>query len=223
MLVLGIDTSSEVVVSSLYDGRGVLGSSTQPGAQAHGELLAPGIEAMLARAARRPRDLTHIVVGVGPGPFTGLRVGIATALVMGEALGIPVLGVCSLDVVALAASAPGGATAAFCVVTDARRKEVYVARYDVDRRRIGEPFVARPADLDDDVRRGQVVGVGAALYADQFADVRSTAALDPTSLAAASGAVVRGSDHVTSLPPHPLYLRRPDAVASATRKRVTPS
>ena len=83
MLILGIDTSSEVVVSSLFDGIGVLGTSSQPGSQAHGELLAPGIDALLRDAQHAPRELTHIVVGVGPGPFTGLRVGMVTGLVMG--------------------------------------------------------------------------------------------------------------------------------------------
>lgn len=221
MLVLGIDTSSEVVVSSLSDGTGVLGTSTQPGSQAHGELLAPGIDAMLRAASLGTRDLTHVVVGVGPGPFTGLRVGIVTALVMGEALGVPVVGVCSLDVVAWAAEHV--LASPFAVVTDARRKEVYVARYDAAGRRINEPAVSRPDDLDLDVRRGPVVGAGAALYADRFSDVRSVAPLDPAALAAVSAAVVLGSERVAALEPRPLYLRRPDAVANAGRKRVTPS
>ena len=221
MLVLGIDTSSEVVVSSLFDGIGVLGTSSQPGSQAHGELLAAGIDAMLRDAQHAPRELTHIVVGVGPGPFTGLRVGMVTGLVMAEALGIPVLGVCSLDVVALAAAGHDGLVTPFAVVTDARRKEVYVARYDDEGRRLSEPVVSRPDDLDEDLRLAPVVGVGAALYSDRFADIRSVAPLDPVALAAASGAVVLGSAQVKALPVHPLYLRRPDAVESAPRKRVT--
>ena len=204
MLVLAIDTSSEVVVAALTDGRGVLATSTQPGAQAHGELLAPGIDAVLREAGRAPGELTHVVVGVGPGPFTGLRVGVVTALVMGEALGASVRGVCSLDAVALAAAGQHGITTPFAVVTDARRKEVYVARYDETGRRLSEPVVVRPDDLDDDVRRGPVVGAGAGMYADRFADVH-------------------GSEQVTALAAHPLYLRRPDAVENAARKRVTPS
>ena len=222
MLVLGIDTSSDVVASSLTDDARVVDASAQPGRQAHGELLAPGIDAMLRRSQRTPGDLTHIVVGVGPGPFTGLRVGVVTALVMGEALGLPVLGVCSLDVVALAAG-HDGLDSAFSVVTDARRKEVYVARYDVEGRRLSAPVVVRPDDLDDDVRSGPVVGAGAALYSDRFADVRATASLDATALATVSGALVRGSATFERLEPRPLYLRRPDAVENAGRKRVTPS
>jgi tRNA threonylcarbamoyl adenosine modification protein YeaZ len=219
MLVLGIDTSSAVVVASLSDGTGVVATSTQPGAQAHGELLAPGIDEVLRASGRRPADLTHVVVGVGPGPFTGLRVGIVTALVLGEALGIPVLGVCSLDVVA--ALARDGLGGGFSVVTDARRKEVYVAQYDADRRRISEPGVARPAELDETIRRGPVVGPGAALYPDLFADVRDTEPLAPAALAAVATAVALGSAAYEVLDPSPLYLRRPDAVENAARKRVT--
>jgi tRNA threonylcarbamoyl adenosine modification protein YeaZ len=219
MLVLGIDTSSAVVVASLSDGTGVVATSTQPGAQAHGELLAPGIDDVLRASGRRPADLTHVVVGVGPGPFTGLRVGIVTALVLGEALRIPVLGVCSLDVVAaLARDDLGGG---FSAVTDARRKEVYVAQYDPDRRRISEPVVARPADLDESIRRGPVVGPGSALYPDVFADVRDTEPLAPAALAAVATAVALGSAAYEVLDPMPLYLRRPDAVENAGRKRVT--
>jgi tRNA threonylcarbamoyl adenosine modification protein YeaZ len=223
MLVLGIDTSSDVVVSSLFDGIGVVATSTQPGTQAHGELLAPGIEETLRDGGCGPGDLTHVVVGVGPGPFTGLRVGVVTALVMAEALGVPVLGVCSLDVVALAGAGHDGLVTGFSVITDARRKEVYVARYDADGRRLAAPIVARPGDLDSELRSAPVVGAGAELYADLFTDVRSTAALDATALAAVSGAIARGSEQFEALAPRPLYLRRPDAVENARRKRVTPS
>jgi tRNA threonylcarbamoyl adenosine modification protein YeaZ len=219
MLVLGIDTSSAVVAAALGDGDGVLATSAQAGAQAHGELLAPGIDEVLRAAGRAPRDLTHVVVGVGPGPFTGLRVGVVTGLVLGEALSIPVLGVCSLDV--LAASAPDGLATGFAVVADARRKEVHVARYGADRRRLDEPIVARPADLDEGIRSGPVVGPGAALYPEAFADVRSTAALEPGALAAVANEVARGSSAYVVLDPSPLYLRRPDAVENAVRKRVT--
>lgn len=219
MLVLGIDTSSGVVVATLSDSVGVIATSTAPGAQAHGELLAPGIDHVLRTSGRGPEALTHVVVGVGPGPFTGLRVGIVTALVLGDTLGIPVLGVCSLDLVA--ALARDGLDADFAVVTDARRKEVYVARYDSDRRRLTAPIVAKPDDLADDILRGPVVGAGAALYADRFADVRSTEPIEPVALAAVAMAVALGSSAYEVLDPAPLYLRRPDAVASSGRKRVT--
>ena len=221
MLVLGIDTSSAVVVASLSDGTGVLASSTRPGAQAHGELLAPGIDEVLRASGRAPDDLTHVVVGVGPGPFTGLRVGIVTALVLGEALTIPVLGVCSLDVVA--ALAVGASTAA------SRSSPTPGARRSTSRAttliagRLTAPVVARPADLDEAVRVGPVVGAGAALYPDRFSDVRSTEPLAPVALAGVATAVVLGSSAYEVLDPTPMYLRRPDAVENAGRKRVTQS
>src|SRR5918911_592588 len=97
----------------------------------HGEQLAPSIEACLAEAGIVRQDLTAIAVGIGPGPFTGLRVGLVTARTLAYVLEIPVYGVCSLDVVAVEAAHGGSPVGTdFVVATDARRKEVYVASYD---------------------------------------------------------------------------------------------
>src|SRR4051794_25447480 len=93
----------------------------------HGEMLAPGIERVLAEAGASAADLTGIAVGVGPGPFTGLRVGLVTARTLALVREIPVHGVCSLDV--LAAEAIDRGMEEFVVATDARRKEVYLASY----------------------------------------------------------------------------------------------
>ena len=105
----------------------------------------PGSADARTRAAvvRVPRDLDAIAVGNGPGPFTGLRVGLVTAVTMGHALGIPVHGVCSLDVLAVQARRPEGE---LLVATDARRKEVYVASY-AEGRRVSGPDVVKPADV----------------------------------------------------------------------------
>jgi tRNA threonylcarbamoyl adenosine modification protein YeaZ len=162
-----------------------------------------------------------VVVGVGPGPFTGLRVGIVTARVLGEALSVPVHGVCSLDVVAAGAVADGRVSEAFTVVTDARRKEVYAAAYDAVGARLGAPYVGRAIDLAAHVRHGPVVGVGALLHPDDFTAVRSVEPLAGASLASVSFAVAQGRRQ--PLDTTPMYLRRPDAVASTGRKRVTPS
>src|SRR5512142_1987226 len=96
----------------------------------HGEQLAPLIEQALAQAGAGRQDLTAIAVGVGPGPFTGLRVGLVTARTLGFVLDIPVRGVCSLDVLAVEAADSGAVSGHFVVATDARRKEVYLASYD---------------------------------------------------------------------------------------------
>lgn len=220
MLLLVMDTSSAVVTAAVHDGDSVVGHAVEQGAQAHGELLAPVVERALAEAGARPADLTDIGVGVGPGPFTGLRVGIVTARVMGDALGIPVHGVCSLDVLAFQAFAASGFRLdRFAVATDARRKEVYLRTYGRGARPTSDPVVVRPADVDPAVAGGVVVGAGAWLYPDAFPGRAEPRELDGAVLAdLVALRVETGGD---LLPPEPLYLRRPDAVENAGRKRVT--
>ncbi|WP_127499741.1 tRNA (adenosine(37)-N6)-threonylcarbamoyltransferase complex dimerization subunit type 1 TsaB [Actinoplanes solisilvae] len=145
MLVLALDTatpsSTAALVEVTPDGlRGVAERRTVD-PRAHGEKLAPEIEGTLAEAGVRPSELGAIVAGLGPGPFTGLRVGLATAASMGQALGIPTYGVCSLDGLGRAAG-PGRVL----VATDARRREVYFATY-LDGVRLLGPDVTRPADV----------------------------------------------------------------------------
>lgn len=145
MLVLALDTSTPASTAALVevtaDGLSGVAEQRTVDPRAHGEKLAPGIAAVLASAGGRPSDLGAIVAGLGPGPFTGLRVGLVTAASMGQALGIPTYGVCSLDGIGRAAG-PGRVL----VATDARRREVYFATY-VDGVRDFGPDVARPADV----------------------------------------------------------------------------
>ncbi|MEV4346031.1 tRNA (adenosine(37)-N6)-threonylcarbamoyltransferase complex dimerization subunit type 1 TsaB [Actinoplanes sp. NPDC049596] len=145
MLVLALDTATPASTAALVEVTadrliGVAERRTVD-PRAHGEKLAPEIAATLAEAGARPGDLGAIVAGLGPGPFTGLRVGLATAESMGQALGIPAYGVCSLDGIGRAAG-PGRVL----VATDARRREVYFATY-VDGVRLFGPEVAKPADV----------------------------------------------------------------------------
>jgi tRNA threonylcarbamoyl adenosine modification protein YeaZ len=222
MLLLVVDTSSPVVAAAVHDGDTVVGSASETGAQAHGELLAPVVDRALREAGAHPRDLTDVCAGVGPGPFTGLRVGVVTARVMGEALGIPVHGICSLDVLAFQAFVESGFRLQRLVVaTDARRKEVYVRRYGRGAMPVGPPEVVRPGDLDAATREAVVVGPGAELYAEHFPNRAAPTSLDPAAMAELVAARLEGGGDL--LPPDPLYLRRPDAVANAVRKRVTPS
>ncbi len=148
-------------------------------------------------------DLDAVVVGCGPGPFTGLRVGMATAAAYGHALDIPVHGVCSLDGI-------GGQTAgAVLVVTDARRREVYWARYR-DGLRVAGPEVAAPADVALD---GVVAVAGSPEHAAQFGlPVSGPEYPTPVALVAA----VPNWDGEPE-PLVPLYLRRPDAKTLAER------
>lgn len=145
------------------------------------------------------RDVTDIAVGVGPGPFTGLRVGVVTALTLGHTLNARTHGVCSLDTLAAEVVGPEE----FLVATDARRKEVYWARYRGGRRVAG-PAVDRPAAVAE--QGLPVVGRGAALYADIL-----TPAGGPLDPSAAVLARIVAAGTVDTLPLEPLYLRRPDA------------
>ncbi len=219
MLLLALDTSSAAVSVALHDGDSVLAVRTGPSEPRHVELLTPLIREALAEVGAKPADLSRIAVGVGPGPFTGLRVGLVSARVLGLALGIEVVGVCSLDAVAAGAVRDGLAAPRFLVAIDARRREVYWARYEVaeDGRpiRVDGPHVDRPAELHTEGL--PVVGRGAQLYPADLGD--AVLPLDPPAAELAGLAVV-GEPYV--VPAEPLYLRRPDASMPGARKRVLP-
>ena len=209
MLLLGLDTATPAVTVAVCDGGRVLAESTAPDDRRHGELLAPAIESALREAGVTVGDLAGIAVGVGPGPFTGLRVGLVTARMLGAVLGVPVHGVCTLDALALDAGIEGQ----FRVATDARRKEVYWAAYDGSSglARVDGPHVDRPAEVAWD---GPVVGPGPQLYPAAFPDGRGP--VRPSAAALCRWV----SDGRPTLDPAPLYLRRPDAIEPASRKTV---
>ncbi len=212
-MLLAFDTATPLVTVALHDGEQVVveHSSEQP--MKHGEHLAPLIARAMEDAGIVRQDLTAIAVGVGPGPFTGLRVGIVTARTLGFVLEIPVYGVCSLDAVALEVVGTAATSGSFLVATDARRKEVYLASYDADGRRLEGPVVTRPAEV---ATTAPVAGAGPALYPEAFA--HPIAPIRPSAGWIATGVV---GELVDLLDPEPLYLRRPDAVAGAPRKPVS--
>jgi tRNA threonylcarbamoyl adenosine modification protein YeaZ len=216
VLVLALDTatpaSTAAVAQVTGDGMRGIAERRTVDARAHGELLAPQIHAVLGEAGVRMGDLGAIVAGTGPGPFTGLRVGLVTAASMGQALGIPTYGVSSLDALGRAAG-PGRVL----VATDARRREVYHATY-ADGHRVTGPDVARPADVP--VNADRAVGEGAVKYSDVFGVPIDEILLYPPGVALISLAADRVRARAASEPLTPLYLRRPDAVASAARKQV---
>ncbi|MYX36974.1 MULTISPECIES: tRNA (adenosine(37)-N6)-threonylcarbamoyltransferase complex dimerization subunit type 1 TsaB [unclassified Streptomyces] len=216
MLLLAFDTATPAVTVALHDGRRVLAESTEIDARRHGELLMPAVDRVLREAGTVLGDVTGIVVGVGPGPYTGLRVGLVTAVSFADVLGVPVHGICTLDGLAYAAGVQGP----FAVATDARRKEVYWARYEGPRARVTDPAVDRPGDIADEVAGVPAVGAGAALYPEVFTDVRPPA--DQSAAALAALAAAKLADGEEFLPPLPLYLRRPDAQVPAGYKAVLP-
>ncbi|MEW2031415.1 tRNA (adenosine(37)-N6)-threonylcarbamoyltransferase complex dimerization subunit type 1 TsaB [Streptomyces roseifaciens] len=221
MLLLALDTATPAVTVALHDGDKVIAESRQVDARRHGELLLPAVDRVLGEAGRKLDAVTDIVVGVGPGPYTGLRVGIVTAATFGAALGVPVRGLCSLDGLAYAAG-QAGLEGEFVVATDARRKEVYWARYADARTRVTEPSVDRPGDLTEKLAGLTVIGAGAVLYADSFTDVRADMPEHQSAGALASLAAERLRTGGEFLPDQPLYLRRPDAQVPANYKVVTP-
>jgi tRNA threonylcarbamoyl adenosine modification protein YeaZ len=217
VLVLALDTATAAVTAGVVevtpDALMACAVRVVHDARKHGELLLPGALAACAEAGLALSDLDAVVVGAGPGPFTGLRVGMVTAAALGDALDVPVHGVCSLDAVA-AEAGPGR----LLVVTDARRREVYWAAYD-DGVRISGPHVEAPAALVD-----RIPGLGVDAAAGASAGVTGLRVLPPDAPGPAglvSCAVDALRAGVRPGPLEPLYLRRPDAVAPGPRKPVT--
>ncbi|MBV9208240.1 MAG: tRNA (adenosine(37)-N6)-threonylcarbamoyltransferase complex dimerization subunit type 1 TsaB [Actinobacteria bacterium] len=234
MLVVGFDTATAAVSVALHDGERVIAEAFAADSRRHGELLMPMVAKVMADAGASRGDLTAVAAGVGPGPYTGLRVGVVTARVLGAVLGIPVRGVCSLDVIAASVAARGAPAAGrreFLVATDARRKEVYWARYDAAGARLEGPAVGKASSIAG-ASGLAVAGAGGQLYPEAFGEVTGPAfpdartlcelvARDPGGQAGAPPAA--SGPAVPLLPPEPLYLRRPDAREPGPPKRVTPS
>ena len=212
-MLLAFDTATPLVTVALHDGDDVVVELVSERPLQHGEQLAPLIDRALRETGLVRQDLTAIGVGTGPGPFTGLRVGLVTARTLGFVLDLPVYGVCTLDVLAVEAADTGAVTTDFLVATDARRKEVYLASYDERGGRLDGPEVSKPADAATD---RPVVGEGAVLYPEAFPH-----AVGPTAPSAGWLARVIAEERAELRDPEPLYLRRPDAATPGTPKRVS--
>ena len=209
MLVLAVDTSTPFVTAGLVT---VTETDIIAGpkrltedSRAHNEVLTPSITECLAEAGAAPTDLDAVVVGCGPGPFTGLRVGMATAAAFADALQIPCYGVCSLD--AIGTELPNR-----MVVTDARRREVYWALYDEEGQRTFGPAVNKPTDaaaeLETRAEQPAVI-VGSPEHRALFDLPVGQAASSPQPVDLVRVAAPQFGTQPESLVP--LYLRRPDA------------
>jgi tRNA threonylcarbamoyl adenosine modification protein YeaZ len=208
VLVLALDTATPTLVVGLArwsadTGTEVLAERALPSGNRHAELLTPTIREVLTGAGVRMPQLDALVVGLGPGPFTGLRVGVVTAAALGDAVGTAVHGVCSLDAIGSGARS---------VVTDARRKEVHWAVYDAAGERVAGPGVVRPEDapVTDPV-------VGDDRFAERLGREVSPAEVTTAGLLRAAVPLLGGPP----APLEPLYLRRPDAVPPTARKTVS--
>ncbi|MCW2829761.1 MAG: tsaB [Aeromicrobium sp.] len=211
MLLLAFDTATPVITVAVHDGQRVVAEASGEGAMAHGELLAPAIRDAMITAGAAMADLTDVAVGVGPGPFTGLRVGVVTALTLGSTLGLRTHGVCSLDIVAADVQAEGE----FLVATDARRKEVYWGRYGGAHVCLDGPHVSTPAELAARHPDLPTYGSGGRLY-----DGVLRAAGDGGEPRAAALATMVSTGRAVERPLEPLYLRRPDATPQVASKRA---
>jgi tRNA threonylcarbamoyl adenosine modification protein YeaZ len=232
VLVLAVDTATPAVTAAVVDlvtGR-PRAVRCAVDARRHAELLGPAIREALAEVGATPKDLAAVVAGRGPGPFTGLRVGLVTAAAFADAAGIPLYGVCTLDAIATAPLPAGGLLASapppeggqrLLVATDARRREVYWAAY-AGGTRVHGPAVDRPAALAErlpELGVTAMAGAGAELYAELLGlPLRPPAHPDPAALALLAADRVRAG--APGEVPAPLYLRRPDAERPGAPKPV---
>ena len=204
-MILAIDTSVGISIA-VHNGTQTIAEISTPEYGLQGENTAQYIVQALAQAGCESKSITQVVVGVGPGPFTGLRVGIVSGLTFAHALSIPVAGICSLDAI-------GSTQTQDClVVTDARRKELYWARYK-DGVRIAGPAVAKPSEIKQQFPELPVFGPGTLLYPEALSG--KPAELNAGNLAEL---FVQGTAELHSV--QPMYLRKPDAVEPTGSKQV---
>lgn len=222
VIVLALDTSTPSVTAGVCrldraDSDGARPSVTTLACRvtvdgrAHAESLTPHVLDCLAHAGLSPADLDAVVVGIGPGPFTGLRVGMVTAAAFADAIGVPVHGVCSLDAFA-ARVRTEGASGHLVVVTDARRREAYYAAYEPGNVRTFGPSVGPAAAIPVD---GADHVAGDPLRIDELTGLVPSRFGDATAPDPAGLVTVAASDLLAGVAPaplEPLYLRRPDAV-----------
>lgn len=219
MLLLSLDSSAGASAALTRDDT-VLGLWHTEAGNTHAEVLAPAVQQIMAEAAVKGADVDGVVTGVGPGPFTGLRAGLALAHSLAAAWGKPLHGVCSLDALALRA-VDAGVEGDFLAVTDARRREVYWAHYtndDGDSGLVEGPFVG-PAEKCPDL---PAVGAGVGLYPDQLTAVSEDSSQwmpHARELAKLAAGVLAGDLTGVLCEPRPLYLREADAKVPAQMRR----
>lgn len=214
MLCLAVDTSTPSLVTGIVDTEvGELAGATLTQCRAHNERLIPTIQDCLQQAGIEFSHIDAIVVGCGPGPFTGLRVGMATAAALGDALGISVHGVVSHDAIRARMTTEHAGAREVLVATDARRREVYWSRYS-GTERIDGPQVQHPSELASLIEASELDLLNCPEGIELSIDVPRVD-LTPTPLSLCSVAPLSTSSDTPPAPIVPLYLRRPDAVEPA--------
>jgi tRNA threonylcarbamoyladenosine biosynthesis protein TsaB len=222
VLILGITTSTMQVGCAIGGHEGVLASTHSSRGRRHAESLAPSIDFLRHQARVDLSEIGCVAVDVGPGLFTGLRVGIAAGKAMAHALRIPMIGVASLDLLAFPVR---WSPRLIVTAIDARRGELFTATYRQvpgGVQRLSGPQLSSPDDLAGDVEAtGEdvlLVGDGARRYCEAFADLSNVEIGDQglahpsaASLVQLAHARALREDFVKPWELEPLYLRRPDA------------
>lgn len=222
MLILGIESATQQVGCALGGHEGVLASAHSARGRRHAESIAPQIQFVTRQARVELRDVGCVAVDLGPGLYTGLRVGISSAMTMAYALGVPMIGVSSLDLLAFAVRHTSRLIVA---VIDARRSELFYAFYRQvpgGVQRVSEPQVGTPDDLASELIAASeevlLVGDGARRYSEVFEMLQKTEIAEQ-GLAHPSAASLVQLAHARALREEfvkpwdlrPIYLRVPDA------------
>lgn len=213
-VLLAMDTATPMTTVALVRDDEVLAERQHVDARRHAEVLSSFVREVVLEAGCALQDVSAVVVGVGPGAFTGLRVGLVTARTLGMALEVPVHGVVTLDAMAFA----HGGVEPFAVVTDARRREVFWATYTNASTRLRGPFVGPPGEAVSEIGEAPVVGAASTPFADQFPHAREPQLPSAGAMARFAGQQLAAGR--TLLAPDPLYLRRPDVSVSTGPKSV---
>ena len=230
VIILGIESATSQVGCAIGGHEGVLSSVHSSRGKRHAENLAPQIEFVLEQARITMDEISVVAVDIGPGLYTGLRVGITTAVSIAFGLGVPMIGVTSLDLLAY----PVRHCSKLIVATiDARRGEVFHANYRQvpgGVQRISEPVVSSPDDLSADLlahgNEALLVGDGALRYSEIFAGLRGVEAAEPSIAYPSAASIVQlahakalREEFVTPTELEPVYLRKPDALELEKQNR----
>ena len=233
MLILGIESATPQVGCAVGGHEGVLASAHSSRGKRHAEMLAPQIDFVRRQARVELSEISVVAVDVGPGLYTGLRVGLAAGMAVAFGLGVPMIGVSSLDLLAFPVRHSNRLIVA---AIDARRGEIFHALYRQvpgGVQRITQPMVGSAHDLATELfARGEdvlLVGDGALRYADEFADLGSVEPAEPglahptaASLVQLAHAKALREEFVSPSELEPVYLRKPDAAEANWITRDTP-
>lgn len=225
MKLLALDTATAACSVAVWEDGIIRARQLRPMVRGQSEALMPMVVAVLAEAGLAFVDLDGVVATVGPGAFTGLRIGLAAARAMALAAGLPCLGVTTLEAVAANVPEAERRGAALLVVLDAKRADVYAQVFSAALKPLGEPRAVLPAELPGLVPAGPLVVAGdaavravEALVAAGIEARPSTGAGVPDAARVAAIAADRRLAGRPPLPPEPLYLRAPDVTLSANSR-----